>query len=557
MNRVVVTSAYPELTALVQEVAKEIHLDITVYEAVLEDAVEQVQKVILESQPVVLVSRGATAELLKKTFTVPLVSLAPSEIDILQAISQAKERSQHIGYLSYPDFTDAEFLRKVFDILGVEIKYYPYRNITELSSQMEQAHYDGCEAVVGGGLRGLRMAMAYGMEGFLIYSSRSTVANSLVRAQEILNIQEQKKEDAERQRRASFAKGLFARYSFRDLVGLALRDIIGKAERFSAVDATVLIWGESGTGKELFAQSIHNNSPRRNGPFVAINCAALPEQLLESELFGYEEGAFTGAKRGGKIGLFELAEGGTIFLDEIGKMSQNLQAGLLRVLQTKEVRRVGGDRMLPINVRVIAASNEDLQAGVEKGNFRSDLFFRLNVLNLYLPPLRNRRPDILPLINSFLNRLEQRLGYKTQMSPEFFASLQKYHWPGNIRELENVLERYAVLVGKENPPFYQELIASFPELWFGKNTDSFSDSVSVFQAQLNNESNDDIMQTETSHILTIIPGTLKQMESQLISKLLKRCKGNKTQLAEMLGISRTTLWKKLLSSWSEEGDLPY
>ncbi|MDI6878682.1 MAG: sigma 54-interacting transcriptional regulator [Desulfitobacteriaceae bacterium] len=526
MRKIVVTSAYPELTALVKEIVNEMHGEITVLEVVLEDAVEQVQKLLVKEQPAVLVSRGATAELLRQNFSLPVVPLAPSEIDILEAVAQAKKRSLHIGYLSYPNLTDAEFLRKALDILGVTLKYYPYRNITELSAQMEQAHYDGCEAIVGGGLRGLRLAKAYGMEGFLIYSSRSTVVGALERAQEIVTLQEQKEEEAERLRRASLAKGLVARYFFRDLVGPALRDTIHKAERFSSVHATVLIWGESGTGKELFAQSIHNNSPWSHGPFVALNCATLPEHLLESELFGYEEGAFTGAKRGGRIGLFELADGGTLFLDEIGKMSPSLQAGLLRVLQTKELRRVGGDRMIPVNVRVIAASNEDLQVGVENGSFRSDLYYRLNVLKLYLPPLRERPQDILTIVDSFLIRFKKKLGYQLHMSSEFTSAIQSYHWPGNVRELENVLERYAVLVGEGEPPAYQELLDSFPEFWTGESTELFHEPL-------------------ISSDLSVQPGTLEDMEIQLISILLERCRGNKSLLAEQLGISRTTLWKKL------------
>lgn len=545
MSEIIVTSAYPELTAMVTEVAAELKIEVLILETVLEDAMEQVGKLLVKEQPLVLVSRGATAEMLRGTFSLPVVPLTPSEMDVLQAITKAKERSRNIGFLSYPNASNTEFLEKVLDILQVDIRYYPYHNMTELTAQMEKAHYDGCEVVIGGGLRGVRMAMAYGMEGFLIYSSRTTVTGALERARELVSIQTQKKEELDRQRRASLAKGLVAHFSFRDLVGPALKETIAKAERFSAVDATVLLLGESGTGKELFAQSIHTSSPRSHAPFVALNCAALPEQLLESELFGYEEGSFTGAKKGGRIGLFELADGGTIFLDEIGKMSSNLQAGLLRVLQTKEIRRVGGDRITPVNVRVIAASNEDLLAEVEKGTFRRDLYYRLNVLNLYLPPLRLRRQDIPFLVDHILERLEHILAYRPSINPEFMTLLQSYDWPGNVRELENILERYAVLAGGRKSSRYEDFLASFPELRPGREGASRKEDSRNPEEDKGGQSEGGDVYAESEPLLAVHPGTLEEMELQLVLALLQRYHGNKSRLAELLGISRTTLWKKL------------
>ncbi len=540
LSKIVVTSAYPELTALVREMARKLKIDLTVVEAVLEDALEEVRKLNEQNQVEVIVSRGATAELLRSQFTLPIVSIAPNEFDILQALARAKEFSSTIGYISYPSPTDVEFLLQVQSILEVGIKHYTYRNMMELTAQMEHAYHDGCEVVVGGGHRGVRLAKAYGMEGFLIYSSHSSVAGALARAGEMVALRSQKREEDERQRRASQAKGLVAHYSFRDLVGPALQETILTAERFSKVDATVLIWGESGTGKELFAQSIHNNSTRCHGPFVALNCASLPESLLESELFGYEEGAFTGAKKGGKIGLFELANGGTIFFDEIGKMSLNLQAGLLRVLQTKEVRRVGGGRIISIDARVIAASNQNLQAEVEKGTFRDDLFYRLNVLNLYLLPVRSRREDIPFLIDNIMGRLEKKLGFRSTISPQFRKLLLAYNWPGNVRELENILERYTVLVGEGDQTLYCELIISFPELQPFEA--EVLDDLATIGTQFDEKTT---IQEEFIESISIRPGTLAEMERQLIRELLKNYNGNKTRVAATLGISRTTLWKRL------------
>ncbi|MFZ4451313.1 sigma 54-interacting transcriptional regulator [Salibacterium aidingense] len=228
-------------------------------------------------------------------------------------------------------------------------------------------------------------------------------------------------------------KGFAAKYHFYNIIGdsPAISRSKDIAQRMADSDASVLIKGESGTGKELFAQAIHNHSSRKKYSFVAFNCAALPEQLLESELFGYVEGAFTGAKKGGKPGLFEQAHLGTIFLDEIGEMPPALQSRLLRVLQEKEVMRVGGDSVIPVDIRIIAATNRNLKSEISKGNFRKDLYFRLNVLPLEIPPLRERQEDILPLFSFFLE------GYDISLSEEATDFLLNYTWEGNIRELEN------------------------------------------------------------------------------------------------------------------------
>ncbi|HBW33837.1 sigma-54-dependent Fis family transcriptional regulator [Desulfosporosinus sp. BICA1-9] len=576
MSKILVTSAYPELTVLVEELAKQLKIELNVIEAVLEEAVAEVGHYLETSNPEVIVSRGATAELLRQNVSLPIVTLAPSEFDIFQALAKALTVSRQIGYLNHPSLNDQGFLSQVRSMLGQEIKYYPYRTMNELSLQMEKAHHDGCEVVVGGGHWGLRLANAFGMVGILIYSSRSTVAGALVQAKELAEFRQVKKREEEHQRKASAAKGLVAHFSFRDLVGSALKDTIAKAKRFSQVEATVLIWGESGTGKELFAQSIHADGPRRNGPFVPLNCVAVPESLLESELFGYHEGAFTGAKKGGKIGLFELANGGTLFLDEIGKMSLNLQAGLLRVLQTKEVRRLGGDRVIPVDVRIIAASNEDLQAAVDAGQFRSDLYYRLNVLNLYLPSLRQRQQDIADLIESILEKLAVKLGYRPVLAKEFAQAIKDYHWPGNVRQLENVLERYAVLVGEGEPLERSELLISFPELrdlldgsepvnGIPESTikpsdlaicsltnspskpinDVFESKMICQRSSISTCENEQIQDLVVGEDIIIRLGTLEDMELQLIDAVMHRCRGNKSSAVSLLKISRTTLWKKL------------
>ncbi|MBM7623052.1 sigma-54 interaction domain-containing protein [Sporohalobacter salinus] len=255
-------------------------------------------------------------------------------------------------------------------------------------------------------------------------------------------------------------KGHIAKYEFSDIVGNStnINNTIQKAKDLSESESTILIQGESGTGKELFAQSIHNYSNRSKQPFVAINCAALPDNLLESELFGYEEGAFTGAKKGGKPGVFEQAHTGTIFLDEVGNIPFNIQTNLLRVLQEEEVMRIGGTKVTPIDIRVIAATNRDLHKLVKENKFREDLYYRLNVLPLKIPPLRKRREDIQPLIEFFLKKFGAE---ELVFSEEIKSRLYNHNWFGNVRELENCIEYISqicneVVEVKDLPPHFND-----------------------------------------------------------------------------------------------------
>lgn len=256
-----------------------------------------------------------------------------------------------------------------------------------------------------------------------------------------------------------------AKYSFDHIISESPKMKESKllAKRAARSHSTVLITGESGTGKELFAHAIHRASPRSHKPFIKINCAAIPENLLEAELFGYEEGAFTGAKKGGKPGKFELANQGTLFLDEIGDMPLNMQTKILRVLQEMEVERVGGQKTIPIDVRIIAATNAPLEELVEQGQFRQDLYYRLNVVRLDIPPLRDRREDIPLLVEKLLEKLNGEFGHTvTHADGEAMKILLQYDWPGNVRELENVLERAINLVEystieKEHLPYYLKL----------------------------------------------------------------------------------------------------
>lgn len=326
-------------------------------------------------------------------------------------------------------------------------------------------------------------------------------------------------------RKKLLAKGHVARSVFDGIKGNSkiLQKTIEKAKLYAKVDSTVLIMGETGTGKELFAQSIHNYSLRVDKPFVAVNCAALPENLLESELFGYVEGAFTGARKGGKTGLFELAHGGTIFLDEISEMTPNLQARFLRVLQEKEVVRIGDDKVIPIDVRVIAATNRNLYEYVEEGKFREDLFYRLCVLRLDIPPLRERKEDIHELVSFFIDIKGKALNKKPpKISPKIMEKFMNYDWPGNVRQLENLIERCIVI----------------------SNEREINDEI-LSEALYRTPSNKEIEEKKSVEEVQDKSGVLKNAEYDIIKRVLHETNGNRKLAAEKLGISVTTLWRRL------------
>jgi len=303
--------------------------------------------------------------------------------------------------------------------------------------------------------------------------------------------------------------------------------IIGKSKKMREVfevialaapsDATVLILGESGTGKELIANAIHQNSNRKDKPFIKVNCAALPENLLESELFGHEKGAFTGAVNR-RQGRFELADGGTIFLDEIGDMTLSTQAKILRVLQEGEFERVGGEKTIKANVRIIAATNKELELEVENGNFRKDLYFRLSVVPITLPSLRQRKEDIPELAEHFLNKYAKKNNRLIRgFTPDAIDLLMRYNWPGNIRELENVVERAVIMSRAE---FIS--LDALPISLRSSDTDSNDSGEEVFAGR-----------------------PIKEVEKELIIKTLERTDNNITRAAELLGISRRTLHNKI------------
>lgn len=330
--------------------------------------------------------------------------------------------------------------------------------------------------------------------------------------------------------RRSLSKGLVAKYEIDDLIHAspAMRDVVNIGKQYAGTDSTILIMGETGTGKEIFVHGIHNLSQRKQHPFVSINCAALPEQLLESELFGYEEGAFTGSKRGGKAGRFEIAHQGTIFLDEIDSTPHSVQIRLLRVLQEREVMRVGGDRKIPVDVRIIAAASRDLGEAVHEGKFRSDLYFRLNVLRLQIPPLCDRQEDIPLLLDYFIRFFSDRHGLAPLCLPRTYVErLTHYSWPGNVRQLRNFSERLVMNCNLRCSPdtldvLYRELIQYKVQ--------------PVREAQ---------PPTANAPLKDRMKSQAMDNERSIILEALEQCRFHKNRAAERLGISRTTLWRKI------------
>jgi transcriptional regulator with PAS, ATPase and Fis domain len=291
-----------------------------------------------------------------------------------------------------------------------------------------------------------------------------------------------------------------------------MRAVLRMGAQVAPTDATVLILGESGTGKELIARAIHEASQRREGPFIKVDCTALPEGLLESELFGHEKGAFTDAAAE-KPGRFELAHGGTLFLDEVGELPLSLQAKLLRVLQERAFERVGGTRTLSVDVRILAATNRDLAKAIKASQFREDLYYRLNVVPVVVPPLRRRPEDILPLAAHFLQHFGARYGKAVQeISPEAAALLRRYPWPGNVRELEHIIER-AVILWEKGPLTPEEL------------------AVNLMAVASDGAPDEELM-------------TLEELEREYIRRVLRRVRGHKSRAARILGINRKTLLEK-------------
>jgi len=469
----------------------------------------------------VVIAAGSNGAYLKGRVSAPVIVAKASGYDVLKALSRARKVSPRIGVISYqqalPELADFSAT------FGLTIDQRSYVTQEDARAAIKEMKAAGIEVIVGAGLI-TDLTEEAGMNSVFLYSAAS-IRQAFDDALEVARLTHL---EANRIRRGPAQEARRARRGLNDLRGEseAMERLRQTVVLYARSPATVLIQGETGSGKELVAQAIHREGPRSlgaNRPFVAVNCGAIAESLLESELFGHEEGAFTGARRGGHAGLFEAANGGTLFLDEIGEMPLALQTRLLRVLEEREVMRVGGTRPVPIEVRVISATHCDLESRVREGRFRADLFYRLAVLRLALPPLRARTADIAPLAEWSLKGALAALGARPH--PNLHAEvracaplLERHAWPGNVRELRNLMERLALFLAAEplqalTPSF---LLGLAPEL--GRAQEAAQPAA--------------------------LPAAAPPARER-VAEVLARFGGQRDAAARHLGISRTTLWRRL------------
>lgn len=376
-------------------------------------------------------------------------------------------------------------------------------------------------------VRGIHLRVGMAKKDVLVDGAPIMVNDELKGSVAVIHdISEIKRLTEELDKAKQIIRTLEAKYDFQDIIAIspAMVQVVEQARKVASTPATILLLGESGTGKELFAHAIHNSSSRKYNQFVRVNCAALTDSLLESELFGYSEGAFTGARRGGKKGLFEQASGGTIFLDEIGEVSLNVQAKLLRVLQEKEIVRVGDTKPLSVDVRVIAATNIDLEEAVATGKFREDLYYRIRVIPLYIPPLRERKEEIPALARYLLRKFNQEYGRMVEdIAPEVIEVLQRYSWPGNVRELENILGRAMINMRFNESCIRREHLPQVPSGSQRQPVHSVADQ----------------------HAGRSLGDAMADYERHYIHQVLEENLGNKTKTAKDLDISLRALYYKI------------
>lgn len=482
-----------------------------------EKAVTYIRKKLATERCDAIIAAGSNGAYLKSRLSIPVILIKPSGFDVLQALAKAGKLTASIGIVTYQETIPALLaFQKTFHLC---LEQRSYVTEEDARGQINELKANGIEAVVGAGLI-TDLAEEAGMTAIFIYSA-ATVRQAFHDALDMTRLTRRQRVDY------PSGKGLQTRYELGDIRGHSpqMEQVRQTITLYARSRAAVLIQGETGTGKEMAAQAIHqtffHRQPHRQNksspPFVAVNCGAITESLLEAELFGYEEGAFTGSRRGGRAGLFEIAHGGTLFLDEIGEMPLPLQTRLLRVLEEKAVTRVGGHQPIPVEVRVISATHCDLDREIVQGRFRTDLFYRLSILRLTLPPLRERQADILPLAENFLKQslaameipLTEPVRHGlTQCQPLLLA----WRWPGNIRELRNMMERLALFLSVDPAPtldrqFMRQLL---PELMV--NTAELTPSI---------------------------------VDALTLQDALTRFNGDKSAAARYLGISRTTLWRRL------------
>ncbi len=622
---------YPEMAELAKMLLEQFPKPIAIEVGDLQEGLQK-GRGLVEKGVEVIISRGGTAQLLKRELRIPIVEIQVTTYDILGALQRVPNRNQRIGIIGFGNVVYGS--DKLADLLDLDLKVFVVQREEDVPGKIEEAKRSAVEIIIGDKVV-VSHAHRLGYPSILIESGKESILQAFHEAYRILDVVRseaqksqqyvntlnqlravlssvddhiiildtndriqscnpaalrifKKEEDeirgsplflypteplremkrkltpqrnylasvdgkyllldylpietrgerigtllvgrsvsklqqAERKiRNELYLKGHVAKYVFSDILteDENFLKVIQRAKSFSASSSTVLILGETGTGKEMFAQSIHNERFGSERPFVAINCATLPEPLLESELFGYAPGAFTGARKEGKKGLFELAHGGTLLLDEVGELPLNLQSRLLRVIEEREVQPIGDDRVIPIEVRIIATTNKDLSAEVEQRRFRGDLFYRLNVLQLNVPPLRERGKDAYSLFKHFILRINPRCPKRYIFTKEVEAILCEHPWPGNVRELKNLVERLAHL------------------------TEDFTKNLEEVPDWIHQELQRPKRIKEAEGGVNLQDLSLKELERLWIRKVCESSTLKKSEIAKRLGISRTTLWKK-------------
>ncbi|AYA42413.1 propionate catabolism operon regulatory protein PrpR [Xenorhabdus nematophila] len=506
--------------------------EITPIQLGFEQAIKHIRQRLETEHCDAVICAGSNGAYLKSRLSVPVIMAKASGFDFMQALARARQISSRIGVINYQNTLPV--LEEFQQRFNLRIEQRSYVTAEDARTQVNALKAMGIKVIVGAGLI-TDLAYAAGLVGVFIYS-----ADSIRQAfQDALEMARMAKLNQQVISPYPMENKLRTRHTISDIRGnsATIEHVRNTIMLYARSMATVLIQGESGTGKELVAQSIHHEYTLRYGllagkhsrPFVAVNCGAIAESLLEAELFGYEEGAFTGSRRGGRAGLFEVAHRGTLFLDEIGEMPLPLQTRLLRVLEEKSVVRVGGYRPIEVDVRIICATHCDLDTWVREGRFRADLFYRLSVLRINVPALRERGSDIGLLALEYLQRALAVLNLSVSLSRRrelaaCHGALQSYHWPGNVRELRNLMERIALYLSA-NPEqvLTPALILSLsPE----RQIDITAGSKSMKAAQF------------------VEPVSLIESASSA-HDIVARFSGNRRAAAEYLGISRTTLWRRL------------
>ena len=598
---------YKEFSQLMGSVLPEFseQAEFKIVDAIL-GSLSEIEEHINEFQPDAVISAGSNASYLKSALKRPVLTLDVTESDVIHAVSKAAKISDHVLLISFN--SPGVVLPLLEKSLEISIDYRAYETPNAAREEYHLANKTNKTAVVGASLV-CGLASENGLPAFLFYSPdscRRTILDAIEQArlhrssseakaltewlmrdsQTPVVIIEQSTQVVTYNRSAtqSFELNSESKYEIRELFNEhknshghvtingkewlyhrfeevvsgkhytiyqlqhnvlsstlsiptthkivyrseALAEILQQASIYAISPSNVLIYGETGTGKELVARSVYQQSPFNKGKFVALNCSAIPSDLFEGELFGYQDGAFTGSRRGGRKGLIQEAEGGVLFLDEISELAFDQQAKLLRFLQERSVRRLGSNRETPIELKIIAASNKPLKKLVDKGNFREDLYFRLNVFNISIPPLRERKDDVLIIAEEKLKQYLKQHNYEfnaKQVLNQVDQVLCEYEWPGNVRELENVLERLvASLISVSDQSEIQQLLRKIaPEL----------------NKYHNNKTN----------------GVLQRNEVQLLQDAMSRFNGNKTKVAEYLGISQTTLWRRLKTIDNHRGEI--